>query len=203
MQQPTFEDVVGFHGHSCPGLAMGYRVALAAMEKLNLRRAADEDVVAVVENNSCAVDAVQAVTGCTFGKGNLLFCDYGKQVYTFYDRGRGGGVRISVCWAGLPESPEDAAMWRRYLAGDRSAEVTTAVARLRAVKSKAILAAETQDLFRFSEPVQPMPQRARIYPSVICSICGEKVMEPRAVPVEGGMRCIPCDNNSRQRPGDG
>ncbi len=31
---PTFEETVTFHGHACPGLALGYRVAVAAMNRL-------------------------------------------------------------------------------------------------------------------------------------------------------------------------
>ena len=34
--------------------------------------------------------------GCTFGKGNLRFLDYGKHVYTFYDRRSGRGVRVAT-----------------------------------------------------------------------------------------------------------
>ena len=64
----SYDDIVTFHGHSCPGLALGYRVSRRALKELG-NRSADEEVVAIVENNSCAVDAVQVMTGCTFGKG--------------------------------------------------------------------------------------------------------------------------------------
>ena len=32
----TWEDCAQFHGHKCPGLAIGYRAAVLAMEKLGL-----------------------------------------------------------------------------------------------------------------------------------------------------------------------
>jgi formylmethanofuran dehydrogenase subunit E len=32
--------------------------------------------------------------GYTFGKGNLIYKDYGKQVFTFYIRGEGKALRI-------------------------------------------------------------------------------------------------------------
>ena len=80
MYAASFEEVSNFHGHSCPGLAFGYRVALAAMDTLAVGHSTDEELVAMVENNSCAVDAIQAMAGCTFGKGNLIFKDHGKQV---------------------------------------------------------------------------------------------------------------------------
>ena len=42
-------------------------------------RAADEEIVAVVETDMCGVDAIQFLTGCTFGKGNLIHRDWGKK----------------------------------------------------------------------------------------------------------------------------
>ncbi len=117
MKTPTYEDVVQFHGHSCPGLAIGYRMTLAALTALEattaalaaLRaaRASDEELVAIVENDACGVDAVQVVAGCSFGKGNLVFRDYGKHVYTFFSRTTGRGVRVLGHRRGMPEGLED------------------------------------------------------------------------------------------------
>ena len=90
----TYEEIIQFHGHDCPGLAMGYRMATAAMKNLESFRADDEELVAIVENDACGVDALQCVTGCTFGKGNLRFRDYGKHVYTIYARNTRTGVRV-------------------------------------------------------------------------------------------------------------
>ncbi len=89
------ERVVKFHGHFCGGILIGYHAAKAGLERLGARRAADEELIAIVENDSCAVDAVQVLTGCTFGKGNLFFRDYGKHVYTFALRPSGRAVRVS------------------------------------------------------------------------------------------------------------
>ena len=87
-----FNKVVEFHGHVCPGLAIGYRVAKYI--KGHCDKSEDEELVAIVENNSCSVDAIQRMLSCTFGKGNLIFKDYGKQVFTFYCRGDGKALRI-------------------------------------------------------------------------------------------------------------
>jgi len=89
------ERVVKFHGHFCGGIAVGYRAAKAGLKALHAARAEDEELVAIVENDSCAADAVQVVTGCTFGKGNFFFRDYGKHVYTFALRPSGKAVRVS------------------------------------------------------------------------------------------------------------
>ena len=45
--------------------------------------------VAVTETDMCAVDAIQALVGCTFGKGNLIFRDRGKVAFTFFRRSDG------------------------------------------------------------------------------------------------------------------
>ncbi len=89
------QQVIRFHGHLCGGILLGYRAARAGVERLGARRAEDEELIAIVENDSCGVDAVQMLTGCTFGKGNLFFRDHGKQVYTFALRPSGRAVRVS------------------------------------------------------------------------------------------------------------
>ena len=44
----TYEEIIQFHGHECPGLGMGYRMATAAMNKLDSIRAEDEEIVAML-----------------------------------------------------------------------------------------------------------------------------------------------------------
>ena len=95
-KQTSFQDVTTFHGHVCPGTVIGYRAAKIATLELSSDRSVDEELVAIVENDSCSVDAVQVVTSCTFGKGNLVFRDYGKHVYTFINRDTGDAVRIAL-----------------------------------------------------------------------------------------------------------
>jgi formylmethanofuran dehydrogenase subunit E len=94
--QDDFKKCLEFHGHLCPGLAIGYRAARAGLDWLNERRAVDEELVAIVETDACGADAIQVLTGCTFGKGNFIFRDHGKNVYSFVSRSSGSGVRVSV-----------------------------------------------------------------------------------------------------------
>ena len=72
-KKALWDRAVDFHGHACPGLTIGYRAALYAAELLDLDFSEDEDAVCVSENDACGVDAIQAVLGCSVGKGNLLF----------------------------------------------------------------------------------------------------------------------------------
>ncbi|MGD8949855.1 MAG: formylmethanofuran dehydrogenase subunit E family protein [Desulfobacterales bacterium] len=52
----------------------------------------------------CGVDALQCVTGCTFGKGNLIFHDYGKHVFTIYSRLTRKGVRVVFLGQNVPDN---------------------------------------------------------------------------------------------------
>lgn len=81
--QKDWERCIDFHGHQCPGLAIGFRVAMAARKGLGVTSAGDEELVCVAENDSCSVDAIQLLLSCTLGKGNLLYRDRGKQAFSF------------------------------------------------------------------------------------------------------------------------
>ena len=168
-----FEQIINFHGHSCPGLTIGYRMVKAAMNFLSDSRAKDEEVVAIVENNACGVDAVQYLAGCTFGKGNLLFKDYGKQVYTFYSRNTGKGVRVVYKGGNIPE----------LIRKNRQETINW------------LLSANDKDILDIKDVVIKEPEPARIYPSVKCEFCGELVMESRTENVGGKYACIPCAQN--------
>jgi len=168
--EQTYDDLIAFHGHSCPGLAMGYRMARAGLDFLSGTRAADEELVAIVENNACGVDALQCITGCTFGKGNLIFKDYGKHVYTLYHRKTGRGVRVVLHHGNIPD------------------EIRNGRARF----INWLLTVPEEQLVSLQEVVIEEPETARIMKSVECSFCGEGVMETRVREINGRVACIPC-----------
>ena len=91
-----WEKCVDFHGHECPGLAIGYRAAVAAAEYLGIERSDDEDIVCVTENDACGVDAVQRILSCTIGKGNLIYRGTGKMAFSFFERKSGKKVRFCL-----------------------------------------------------------------------------------------------------------
>lgn len=187
-----FDEVIKFHGHSCPGLAVGYRVAITALEELNIKEGSkDEEIVCIVENDSCAVDAIQVITGCTFGKGNLIFKDYGKQVYTFFDRKTGKAVRIAIDFE-FKETEEEKKLWQRFMQGERTKEVVDFINKRKAEKIKQILNASKSEIMKITYPSIKPPQEARIFRSIRCENCGEKVAEVKARLLNGKTLCIPC-----------
>ena len=189
---PTFDDARRFHGHTCPGLALGYRVAVEALAALGCKRAEDEELVAVVENDSCAVDAIQVVCSCTFGKGNLVFRDHGKHVYTLYDRRRNRGVRISAEWLGREEDPEFDRLREAVSSGQGTREDEEAFWAKMGERAAAVLAAPASAFLKTAEAREPPPPPARIEPSEPCAECGEPTMVSRLVEVEGRHLCRTC-----------
>ncbi len=182
-------ETVQFHGHLCPGLALGYRVAKAALRELKADRPHDEELVAVVENDSCAVDAIQYITGCTFGKGNLVFRDYGKHVYTFFNRRTGQGVRISEDYRGFEDDSRFGELGKRQQAGE---EVSRELQQLKMEKAAAILNAAEKELLTITPATNRTPPKATIRVSLRCARCNEKVMESRTREKDGQTVCIPC-----------
>jgi len=186
-------DTIQFHGHLCPGLALGYRVAKAALRELDAGRPDDEELVAVVENDSCAVDAIQFITGCTFGKGNLIFHDYGKHVYTFFNRATGKGVRISEDYSGFQADPRYPELKKRMDVGE---DVGGEMQAFKMEKASAILAAKDEELMSIKPATLPLPLEAIIRPSLRCAACGERFMETHGREHQGRILCIPCSKKA-------
>ena len=173
----SYQEAVQFHGHSCLGLAMGYRMTKAVLDHFSVDRAEDEELVAIVENDACGVDAVQFLSGCTFGKGNLIFKDYGKMVYTFYHRASGKAVRISRK-TNFKKKLSDAQMSREE-------------------GINLILTAPEKDIIQIKEINMQEPEYSRIFSTVLCEICEESVVENKTRMLYGKTVCIPCykENN--------
>ncbi len=162
-----WEAAAAFHGHECPGLALGCRVAADALDHLGLAGPGrDEEIVCVAETESCAVDAIQVVTGCTMGKGNLLLRLRGKHAFSFYRRDAGRGIRI-LWLARLRDMP------RR----ERTAHFLTAPA---------------ADLYSLAPALLPLPGKALLSPSLACAACGEMTAEPYVRLREGQPYCPDC-----------
>lgn len=192
-EKTLWEKAVDFHGHECTGLATGLRVAQAAINALQSERDIDEEMVAIVENDSCAIDAIQVVTGCTYGKGNLIFRDYGKQAYTFILRKNGKAVRITPRNTNDGEKQKEMAGLRAKVFSGRAKKEEK---ELFQSKTKALIAEllsrPLEEICRVEEINCEIPEKARIFSTVTCSYCGEMVMEPRARIVNGRLACIPC-----------
>lgn len=165
-----YEEVIKFHGHSCPGLAMGFRMTQAALEFLQIERPKDEELVAIVENDACGVDAVQYLSGCTFGKGNLIFNDFGKMVYTFYERKSKRAIRVS----------RKSSQKKKMMALSKEQKIST------------ILKSSFHELFELKEVQIKEPKFALLLDTVICEQCKETVTMNKATLKNSRILCKPC-----------
>lgn len=182
-----------FHGHSCPGLSIGIRVAEAALREIG-PHSVDEEVVCITEADHCAVDAIQYLTGCTFGKGNLIHKDHGKSVFTFIRRSDGKAIRISAqAGFGGPPDPRESEIFDRMRADEPVSDEDRAYFdNGRGRRIDVILSAPLEDLFEIRQVEVEMPDKARILRSAVCTECGEATMALRVHHFRGQAYCTPC-----------
>lgn len=147
------EAVSEFHGHVCPGLAIGVKATLLAIKEIDaiIGENADEDIVCLAETDACGVDAPQILLGTTAGNGGLRIVNGGKHAFSFYNRNNGKSVRIF--FSGIEEELSKEA------------------------KIELILSSKGDSLFQISSTIASFPQRAQIYKSIKCSLCGELTAE--------------------------
>ncbi|MHB1152830.1 MAG: FmdE family protein [Eubacteriales bacterium] len=170
MDKLLWEKVVAFHGHECPGLAIGFKSCEAAFEKMGIGTSDDEQIVCVTENDACGVDAIQALLSCTFGKGNLIYHGTGKQAFSFFNRTN--GKKLRVCLNPGKNKDMDRTQWKEFL-----------------------LNSPVDEIFTFSEPKFELPDKARLFNTVICEICGEGAPEHKMHLQDGKAVCGDCFTN--------
>lgn len=141
---------VEFHGHECGGLTIGYQAAIYAKQLLSGDFSQDEEMVCITENDACGVDAIQVILGCSVGKGNLLFHMRGKQAFSFYNRKNGKSIRLVLKPKANMTREESFKYYQECM---------------------------PEEMFEVKETTLQVPERARIFKSIICENCGEKTSE--------------------------
>ena len=175
--EETIEKAIEFHGHSCPGLAIGIRAAEYALREME--NTAKEDLLCVTETDMCGVDGIQLLTGCTFGKGNLIHQDYGKAAFSFYDRKSGNAFRLLL----RPEAKQG-----------KSGEKPD-----REELQHLLMTKSLEEVFERIPLSGKPPRKARVLESLQCEECGEDTMESRTRRFAGKTLCIPCFANVEQK----
>ncbi|MGO8990888.1 MAG: FmdE family protein [bacterium] len=183
---------VEFHGHMCPGLAIGFRAARTLMKRLGVRRSPDEELLAIVETDACGADAIQVMTGCTFGKGNFIFKNYGKHAFTLVDRKRGKAMRVSLQPDAFKADPDHLSLFERVQKDEASPKELAQFRRLQKERSKKILEADAESIFKIKEISADIPPKAMIMESEPCDFCGEPTKKDLLRKVDGKKACIPC-----------
>jgi formylmethanofuran dehydrogenase subunit E len=193
-ENPSFEEIAEFHGHICPGLALGCHVSNLALDALISSRAGDEELVAIVENDACGIDAIQYMTGCTIGKGNLILRDFGKNVYTFINRKTEQAVRINMRadFDINHMDPEIAELRKKMMDGSANQAEKQEFRHRMEKAAYAVLTQQPTDIFTVRQVHAEIPKKAQIFRSVICECCKEMVAESRARLQDGKIVCPSC-----------
>lgn len=196
----AWQQCVAFHGHVCPGLVIGFKAAAIGLKALGVERAEDEELVAIVENDACGVDAVQVLTGCTLGKGNLIFRDYGKQVYTFGSRKTNEAVRVAVL-PGLMENRDDEyqELRKKVFGGTASPEEREHFSQKHRERAISLLEMPDEEFAKWERVELTLPGKAMIFASILCEECGEAAMEPRIRIKNGKKVCLSCAGEEYSR----
>ena len=170
------------HGHMCAGQVLGVRMAMLGCRAVGIEdpRGADrKSLIAFVEIDRCAADAINTVTGCRLGKRTLKFFDYGKLAATFFNVKTGEAVRVVAL-----ESSREAA-------NCAFPEIENKYERqLRAYK-----ALPDEDLFKLERvrvSLPPQDQPGRPVSRVRCAECGEGINDRREIVKEGHSLCRAC-----------
>jgi len=190
---------VKFHGHICPGLIYGYRVAKEAMKLMNLNRSVDEEVVAICENDSCAVDALQVMLGTVAGKGNMIIKNFGKDAYTVLSRSKRQAYRFSrrTHYDYTGEAKKEFDRLDAAVAAKTASEEDRR--KLKRLKINDLLARPFEEIFTTKEVPFDEPLYAPLAPSEPCAICGEMTMATKMMKLSDGRQvCIPCSEKSRK-----
>ncbi|MFW5955851.1 MAG: TrmO family methyltransferase domain-containing protein [Halorhabdus sp.] len=190
------------HGHFCPYLALGVMAGVHAMRELGGESEGMEDVVAILETNSCFADGVQVATGCTFGNNALVYRDYGKTAMTLVSRADpDNGVRIHAKEReGIVERdyPEASELFDRVIA--RQDGTPEDRQRLTAVWAAVAFDLIDRPIFDSCDVetgvTVDLPDRAPIFEDAVCADCGEQVMAPKTVEHDGETYCRDCASAS-------
>lgn len=188
---PLLEELLvqsaALHNHLCPRQVLGVRMGLWAAELLDLELPqTDKRLLTLVETDGCFADGVSVATNCWVGRRTLRVEDYGKVAATFVDSQTGAAWRVTpkLTARDLAASyaPDAASRWHAMLLGYQRIPVGD------------LLAAQRVTL---ATPVEAIISRPAC--RVICSRCGEEIMNEREVEQNGTLLCRSCAGSAYYR----
>ena len=192
LSSKDFAKCVEFHGHICPGLSIGFQAAKVLMARLGARKAPDEELVAVVETDDCGVDAIQVMTGCTFGKGNLIFKNYGKHAFSLVNRKKGKAMRVCLRPDAFKADSEYLSIFEKVQNDKASPKELTRFRELQQERILKILDADAESLFKFEKILPDIYPKAQVTESGICDFCKEPTKVDLLRNIDNKKVCILC-----------
>lgn len=174
------QQLITHHDHLCPRQVLGVRMGIYAGELLGIELPqTGKRLHAFVETDGCFVDGVAVATGCTPGHRTMRVMDYGKVAATFVDTETGRAIRIrpnlTVRERAAHYASAAPSRWHAQLEGY---QIMPAVELLQA-----------QDV-RLTVSMEALISKPGM--RVVCSDCGEEIMNEREVRVGNRTICRAC-----------
>lgn len=188
-------------GHLCLGLPLGIKMARKGLRLLRMEDPARrDDLVVFVENNRCAVDAIQVATGCSMGSRRLRVYEYGKSAATFYDRANGRAMRVYA----RPELTSEAvklAVEDGILKEGEEFDPQSKLGR-KAMMNAFMKLSEDEILDHQEVTLMDAASfgRGTSAHRSPCSKCGEEILDGRGVLRDGRFMCLACAGEAYYRP---
>ena len=187
------------HGHYCPGLSMGIICSVYAVNQINQFSDGMEDIIAIIEINSCFADSIQYITGCTIGNNSLIFKDYGKTAFSLVKRD-GTGLRLSVKQSYREKMTKHFPEFQKYfnkvvIEKNREKKLLQDFKKNAKKVSFKLLNWNINDIFKIEKIKINIPDYAPIRESVVCSKCGETIMKEKEVKEQDKIYCKKCRYN--------
>jgi formylmethanofuran dehydrogenase subunit E len=182
-----------FHGHRCPFMPLGYRMAKLAMKELGAEKEKDHGFFIIPElgvghPQTCLMDGMMIASGATYGKSLMEKTFWGKLAAVFYHPEK-GAIRLALKADFLDEFGKQEFFAQRMQGVEPSLIAPD-------VTERAInwTDAQTDDNV-FKKERLPQYQFKRVkgsFNKAKCVKCGEYVFERYVRTVNGQPHCIPC-----------
>lgn len=178
--QTLLDEAVQFHGHLCMGQVIGVRLALAGLEALGLDPDKDQKkIMAFIEIDRCATDAISVVAHVSLGKRTLKYVDYGKMAATFINLETRKAVRVVIKESARDEVPNYAP---NHL--EKGPQMLFAY---QIMPNEKLIASQQVEvkISEFDLPGHPLRE-------IVCQGCGENIMDGRDAFIDGKVLCQAC-----------
>ncbi len=188
----SLKRIVDFHGHLCPDLVIGAKVAHYAQALVAGNGQASELGAVVAENCTSALDAIQVLLGMTMGNRRLTIINYGKHNYTLIMNGRRPGHRLALRPLDFPDGESYIDLAQKIASDNATLDDVVAMQRLLDDRTCWLLARRPEDLFDITRVIGAQIQTEVPTVLAICAQCGQPTLRHRGVEYDGGIWCLPC-----------
>jgi len=181
-----------FHGHYCPFMPLGYRMAKRAMQELGVEHEKDHGFFVIPElgighPQTCLMDGIQIATGATYGKSLMEKTFWGKLAAIFYHPKK-GAVRLSL----QAEFLDEFGKFEFFDYRKRRVEPSEIPANVTNEAIKWVYDQPDEKVFKFERlPDYKLTPPRGSFNKVKCVKCGEYVFERYVRMVNGQPHCIP------------